>query len=311
MDYFRSHQRMFNHEDGLHIFDGRNLTSIEGSSTAREVLETVAANLDGRAALDDLVAATGLDRATLECAVTSLRTLGLISDEPAAVDDGPLTVAANFAASFRPGTQTVTAAIRTARRRRIFVTGDAAVSLSGLLSEDGFDVCPASTADLRTLPVADTLLVATPEPDGSSPELLGINAIAVERGLSWLPVCGFDGWSTLVGPLIIPNETACLQCLMARRAANTGFTSLARSLYLELPGAPQPASMLHWTHSVAAQLAGRWALDSDLDVVGRVFVLVAYDLSMRSARVFRVPRCRGCHSDDWVPAAAPWDAASS
>lgn len=309
MSYFRATQRVFEADDALHVFDGRRLVTMSASPQVRAMVGSVAAKLDGRHGADDLAAATGLDHDVVTDIIAALQGAGLATDEELQPVAAASRASAELAASFNPLDGAASRASEFIASRRVCVLGDAACELSDLLSRSGVDAEIIHPAEVEGLDPSQDMAVALPEADGTSPALLRVNAVALDTGLTWLPVGGFDGWATTVGPLVVPGESACARCLLTRRGSNTEFSRLSERILLTLPGPTQPAAVRSWTLAFAAQIALRWATGTELDLVGTAFTLNAASLTVRSARVFRVPRCAACHSPDWVPAAAPWEMA--
>ena len=309
MNYFRTTQRLFETDDAVHVFDGRRLVTMSASPQVRAMVGSVAAKLDGRHGADDVAAATGLDHDVVTDVIAALQGAGLATnDEPQPVAAASR-ASAELAASFDALDGALTRATECIGSRRVCILGNAANELGDVLGRSGVDTAIIEPADVGELDPSQDMAVALPAVDGTSPALMRVNAIALDAGLTWLPVGGFDGWSTTVGPLVMPGESACAQCLLTRRGSNTEFSRLSDQIFLALPGPAQPAAVRFWTLAFAAQIALRWATGTELDLVGTAFTLNAADLTVRSARVFRVPRCAACHSPDWVPAAAPWEMA--
>src|SRR5206468_4099322 len=68
------------------------------------------------------------------------------------------------------------------------------------------------------------------------------NRLALASGLPFLLVRPWDGRMAAVGPLVLPGQTCCYECLLLRRGANSGFgADLAEIEAAPLGAAPDPA----------------------------------------------------------------------
>lgn len=164
--------------------------------------------------------------------------------------------------------------------------GDAAVEM---LDRDDFDDAVASS-DL-VVHAADR-----PHPDA----LERLNRLVHESGVPLLvgQVAGLDG---VVGPTILPGETACYECFRQRRYANVEAPERYRA-YEQVVGdaanAPGP-NLAGFGHVVAGclelellnQLSGGFGF-----TVGRIVHYDFSDLSVEANDVLRMPRCPVCGS---------------
>jgi len=140
--------------------------------------------------------------------------------------------------------------------------------------------------------------------------LLDWNNWAVDTESHFYPVM-MDDLSAFSGPLVVPGQTACYECLQARWNSNLSSQSYA------LPnGRTDSASLAHGYHpAMVAMLAGVAALEVtklynglaesraadliELDYVGR---------TMRPHRVLKVPRCGVCSNTlSWSQSAITTD----
>jgi bacteriocin biosynthesis cyclodehydratase domain-containing protein len=131
---------------------------------------------------------------------------------------------------------------------------------------------------------------------GGAHEMRALNRIAVERGLTFLPVVLQDlvGW---IGPLYVPGETACYECLRARENANLVNPETARALeYAAYDG--QGVLALH--PSITSVLADVTAFELHRLLGGFLPPQVALleinllEGTFRQHHVLRVPRCQVC-----------------
>lgn len=302
-------QRLFERDGALCIVDGRRLVSITGSPASRDVVRAVLDGLDGRRDIATVAAAAGLDEQTTREVVAGLRDIALVYEDerPAATALDGLAASAVLAASLRPVPGALNQAILRAGQRRVRVTGPRADRLCDLVREAGLSADPVRVAELDRMDPERDVLVALPDADGATAGHCELNARALERGLTWLPIGGFDGLTKTVGPIVVPGQTACWECVLARRASMTTYPAASRHVQSMVPGAPEPAALTAWADSLTVVMLIRWLLRGDPEVPGRLVMLRPGELVSRPAWVHRVPRCPGCRSDDTVPAAAPWE----
>jgi bacteriocin biosynthesis cyclodehydratase domain-containing protein len=133
------------------------------------------------------------------------------------------------------------------------------------------------------------------------------NRTFLDRGGSWLPITPFDGSSALIGPLMIPGETCCYECLIRRRASNVEFSERFRDVWLDAGAAPTVPALTQWMQAIAALVLTRWLVQASPDVTSRVYRLDPALLRVDSAFVFPVPRCSACSAAAWLPLPAPWE----
>ena len=61
-------------------------------------------------------------------------------------------------------------------------------------------------------------------------ELDSWNRAANESGARWLPVLPYDGRFASVGPLVVPGQSCCYECVLRRRAANLEYGEHLREI---------------------------------------------------------------------------------
>lgn len=146
---------------------------------------------------------------------------------------------------------------------------------------------------------ADVLVAAFTDP---RPRLLGeVNAVAHSTGTALLvgQVRGFDG---VVGPTVLPGETACVECFRRRRDAVISdpdvFSKYERGA--EAAGrerrAARPMVRIvagHLSYDVRNQLRGDFAFTA-----GRVIHHDFYEYTIESNDVLRLPDCEVCGGSD-------------
>jgi bacteriocin biosynthesis cyclodehydratase domain-containing protein len=197
------------------------------------------------------------------------------------------------------------------------------------LAKDGFTVCCVDHPDLRNV----RLFRETGELDPASwgdcvpedfdawRESLGIRPVTCLvactdfGGLSLLSEWSAAAWSNdwhflpvalqdlvgFVGPLVVPGETSCFECFLARRDAAAGASPRARAA----ESFAVSGQAIHAAHpsmsSVLADVAvfelmkfygGLWRSD----IVNRTIEVSLLSAHMESHRVLKVPRCRLCSS---------------
>jgi bacteriocin biosynthesis cyclodehydratase domain-containing protein len=124
------------------------------------------------------------------------------------------------------------------------------------------------------------------------------NQLCVRRGLAFFPVVLQDMIGQ-VGPLVIPNETACFECMLLRQSSNAELPDWHRAIESV---APQGQSVVGYHPAMAVVLGSVAALELAKAQLPGVFAhqpgtLVDVNLvtaSMRARRVLKVPRCPVC-----------------
>lgn len=121
------------------------------------------------------------------------------------------------------------------------------------------------------------------------------NSRAIELDQPWLPIQPFDGSRSVVGPLIVPPATPCLECYVRRRAANSAYANQYDGIYWDPTPKPQPTTMFDYLAMFfGLTVTLRWLGLRDQSLPGRVLTIDAGELEARRARVFKVPRCSAC-----------------
>lgn len=144
-------------------------------------------------------------------------------------------------------------------------------------------------------------VVATP--DYLEPELARFGSAARERGLRWLPIKA-EGVIPWVGPLLIPGQTGCLECLLDRvrghrrpEVEQMAREGLDQSLRLSVG----------WTAASRDTVAGLLATELDKLAEGAASTLVGavWTLDFRTTELERHPltrrrQCPAC-GEGWQP----------
>ncbi len=132
---------------------------------------------------------------------------------------------------------------------------------------------------------------------GGQELLLHWNRFCIEKGIHFLPVLLQDliGY---VGPLLVPGETACLECLRSRQNANL---TEAKDRRLAEKSAFESQTIIGFHPSMASVLGDIAAIELTkfygLVPQWRVGTLIEVNLlssKMSPHKVLRIPRCKAC-----------------
>ena len=314
--------RLIERPGALHMFDGRRVVSITGDDDGRAAIRTaIGDTTPGDAPGPVSAGAPGApDAAAVEDARRLLADLRLVVTEPEPATR-PAThrrpVAEQIAADFvSASTAGWTPAFRAAERLCL-VTVHVIGPPASLVVDSVVASLSATGIRARTLAGPDLIAGLDPDRDivaavGADHDpvsvLVAANDACVAAGVPLLPIGGYDGARLHVGPLVIPRQSACLDCMLRRSAANVTYPELYDAV-LAAPVAPTPAALRQWAAATASLVLLRWIGDSDVRMPGRLFTLVPDELQVRQAPVYRVPRCRVCAAPDFEPRAAPWEPA--
>jgi bacteriocin biosynthesis cyclodehydratase domain-containing protein len=296
--------RLVGEGDRLLLAHGESLIVLEGGAVGT-LLPALLPLLDGRRSLDDLAARLGpVVRPAIEQAVATLAEHGAVVEGP----DAPAELRAQaLAVAGAWGLPPAEAAERL-QAASVEVVGAAAagIEVARLLRSAGIDhVRPGSWRCRGRVELA----VVAPAADELD-RLPRWNAAALARGRRWLLLRPFDGHAATVGPLVVPGESACHECLLRRLGANLGLGSdifeVETAPAAAVPDTPTEALLV----ALAAQIALRWLVGRDTTLPGRLHVLAARRrVDISEHHVLRVPRCAACSSVGWLPAPLPWHAA--
>jgi bacteriocin biosynthesis cyclodehydratase domain-containing protein len=284
----------------------QSLVVLEGAAV-RTLLPALLPLLDGTRSVDDLAARLGPPaRPAIEAAVGLLADHGAViegPDAPAEIREAARAVAAGH--RLRP-------AEAAARLRSATVgvvgSGPARLDVARLLAAAGIGAVRRlgwsgrGRADLALLaPAADEL-----------ERLPAWNRRALASGLPFLLVRPWDGRMAAVGPLVLPGQTCCYECLLLRRGANSGFgADLAEIEAAPLGAAPDPA-LGALAAAVAAHVAVRWVVGADRFVPGVLYAIELHPgLRLSEHVVLRVPRCPACSVAERAAPPLPWHAAQA
>jgi oxazoline/thiazoline synthase len=134
--------------------------------------------------------------------------------------------------------------------------------------------------------------------DYLDPVLHEVNEAALEEGLPWL-LCRPRGNAFWIGPLFVPGETGCWECLATRLRGNrliedfierrTGNGSSVRAPLSELPSAVAAAENI-----AATEIARALALGSRSPIAGSLLAFDCVSLETRRHVLTRRPQCQAC-----------------
>jgi bacteriocin biosynthesis cyclodehydratase domain-containing protein len=150
------------------------------------------------------------------------------------------------------------------------------------------------------------LAVVVPAPDELD-GILGWNELALRRRIPWLLLRPFDGRATLVGPIVVPGESCCYQCVLLRRGANVDYGDDLADIDAAPAAADSDPGLVALATALTAHLVLRWVVGGDATLPGVLFALEALPApSVTEHTVLRVPRCPTCSEVDRRAPRLPW-----
>jgi bacteriocin biosynthesis cyclodehydratase domain-containing protein len=296
--------RAVGHGDRLVLEYAQSAVVLEGGAV-RTLLPALLPLLDGTRTLDELAARLGpAVRPAIDAAVDLLRERGVVVDGP----DAPAELReAGRAAAAAYRLAPATAADRL-RNATVGVVGGGGVRLDlvRLLGATGLRNLTALRWSSRRRVDLAILVPAADELD----RLSAWNRAALATGSPFLLLRPWDGRMASVGPLVLPGQTCCYECLLLRRAANAAYgDDLAEVEATPLAAAPDPA-LEAIAAAVAAHLAVGWLVGGDRTVPGVLYAIETMPaLRLREHSVLRVPRCPACSVAERAAPPLPWHAA--
>ena len=298
--------RLVGDGDRLLLEHGQVVVVLEGGAVST-LLPHLLPLLDGTRTVDDLAARLGPPvRPAVELALSILADHGLLTAGPDAPADERETAHA-FAAVFDVIPR---AAAERLREAHVGVVGGSATAddVARLLHASG--VRKLRRWPWRRSGDADLCVVA-PAPDEVD-RLQGWNDIALEHGIRWLPVRPWDGRCAFVGPLVVPHESCCYECVLLRRAANVEYGDDLVDVDAAPVSATASAPFAALVAAVAAYAALRWLVGLDTTLPGVMQAIEARPvLSLAPHTVLRVPRCPACSPVVRSAAPLPWHEAQA
>lgn len=281
-------------DDGrLLVEHGDTVVTFEGRAAGR-LLPALLPLLDGTRSVDEINRTLGRPVAPAVLGALSLLADNhlLVDGQHRAADSEPKTAAATFAAEVSGAPVTQTSEALVAARVAILGSSRAATEIARQLREMGVGRVEAGVLDGDSTDAP--LVVAAPSPPETI-ELEPLNARRLERGEPWLSVLPYDGRRLIVGPFVLPGESACRACYLVRRAAASGydedFDRIDRAALRA--ASPEPISVI--AAGLVSLLVLRWLTFRDPRVPGSLYAFEsAPAFRLAHHRVLRVPRCRAC-----------------
>ena len=297
--------RLVGHGDQLTFEYGQSVVVLEGAAV-RTLLPKLLPLLDGTRTLDELT--MGLGAAVRPAIVGALETLAghrLLSEGPGAPSDVRECAEAAAAEFDLPPD---VAAARLARATvRVVGNGRVGAEAARLLRLGGI---PGVRRGSWRGSGCDLAIVA-PAPDELD-RLPAFNRRALEQSSRWLLLRPYDGRFASVGPLVIPGQTCCYECLLLRRAMNCGYAELLQDVEATPLAVRADAARESMHAAAASHVALRWLIGRDLTLPGVLFTIETNPaLRIDEHAVLRVPRCPACSSVEVAAPPLPWHAAAA
>jgi bacteriocin biosynthesis cyclodehydratase domain-containing protein len=149
-----------------------------------------------------------------------------------------------------------------------------------------------------------TVVLATPSEDDA---LNAWNRRALDEGKVWLPAGDYDGATATVGPLVIPHETACHECLVLRRHSTSGCAAELAGLRWSRRACLLPAVLDALVVAVTADVVVRWLAFRDPGRPGCVTTIETSGApTIERHQLLRVPRCPACSPTSHLASPLPW-----
>lgn len=147
-------------------------------------------------------------------------------------------------------------------------------------------------------PDAPTVCLVVCSDFGGLQRLATWNALAHSRGWHFLPVV-LQNAVGLVGPLVIPKETPCFQCLLSREGANSATPALARAMEIfafegQLIAAYHPSMASALGDVAAVELTKQYAYGWPSAAIGNAIEVNMLAATMRPRPILKVPDCPVC-----------------
>jgi bacteriocin biosynthesis cyclodehydratase domain-containing protein len=295
---------------------GHRLVVLEGGA-ARRLLPALLPLLDGRRTLEEIAASLG------EAVAPAIRTMlealvraGAVTEGPPLGDDLPRSARETAELLSAAAGESIAPSEAAGRLQgcSVGIAGRAplAEQIAQLLHRSGIgslEHVPGTGAGTGWT-AFDLAIVA---PSSTELDLLDeVNRTALSRPRPWLPILPFDGVLAAIGPLVIPGESACWECVRLRRASAIGYAD-ELPLLERAPGGRQTSPPLEATIAgLAASVALRWLVQRDPALPGHLLALEQWPSPRLTGHtVYRVPRCPTCSELAWRAAPATWSEASA
>jgi bacteriocin biosynthesis cyclodehydratase domain-containing protein len=135
--------------------------------------------------------------------------------------------------------------------------------------------------------------------DSPAPAVLeAVNSASLKGGWPWIPG-RIESGVGMIGPAVIPGQSACYRCFELRRLANLASPPAAEGDAAAAPG-PLAACVGSLLALEAVRLVSGFAQPQS---VGRILLLDFFAAEMASRRILRLPNCPDCgYGDRRLPA---------
>jgi bacteriocin biosynthesis cyclodehydratase domain-containing protein len=298
--------RLAGNGDRLLLEHGQSVVALEGAAV-RALLPHLLPLLDGTRDYNELLVRLGVAaRPALDHALETLASHGVLIEGPAAPPD-VRPAAHALAAAFD---LTPSVAAERLRGGSVGVVGSSAagVEVARLLRLCGLgEVRRIRPGRYMSVDLAVVVAAA-----GELEAIQSWNQRAHDRGTRWLAVRAYDGRFAAVGPLVVPGESCCYECVLLRRASNLAYGEDLHEVEEAPLGARADAPFEALVAALAAHLAVRWIAGGDTALPGVLFAVEARPaLSVTEHVVLRVPRCPVCSTAGAVAPRLPWHEAEA
>ena len=140
--------------------------------------------------------------------------------------------------------------------------------------------------------------------------LHGWNQLCLSRGVCFLPVV-LNDLIGFFGPLVLPGETACYECLTARENSNLSNHMFRR---IAEHSAPDGRTVIGYHPTMLSVLANIAAFEIMRffsrslpgNEVGKLIEVNLLAMTINTRKVLKVPRCNGCSSMMKHPSISPY-----
>lgn len=296
--------------DNKVLFEYAQAAVVLEGRAAERFIPTLLPLLDGHHTVEDIAAFFGPENdSAVRSALITLESHGLLTNGPPVSSTDKTAEAALFLASTAPEVTSPDACLTALRAARIAVVGSGAAAdeIERIAKAGGVDRTRLEeSGQLREAATAFDLVIVAPTWDQRA-TADDVNKLALERSTAWMLVGGFDGRIAPVGPLFIPGETACYECLKLRLRVNSEYRDHAEALAKSAPPFPEMLSVVSMVAGLAVTLAARWLTWRDPFVPGLFYAFeyeTVWDLTPH--RVYRVPRCPACSPLTGLSSPSPW-----
>src|SRR5579884_3479694 len=127
--------------------------------------------------------------------------------------------------------------------------------------------------------------------DTPQPALLDrVNQASLDEGWPWIPAV-IESGAAVIGPAVMPRQTACYRCYELRRLANAGPSGQRAPMDDAAAPAPLAACAGSFLALEAVRLISRLAAPQS---AGRTIVLDFFAPMIATHRVLRLPNCPAC-----------------